>query len=190
MRAGMLGGLALAMAACSANYVEDSQASVILVVTAINEGAPITSDVRSETDDGGSTIVNCNADVSVILLPKNPGAVGIGPSEAVVISRYEVTYARTDSRGAEGVDVPFRIVGPVSLTVPPNGTATFPITIVRHQAKFEPPLVNIDGASLMTMAAQITLYGETISREGVTASGSVQVTFGDFAEGSETCETE
>jgi len=176
------------LAGCSANYVENSQASVLLVVEAINGGAPLLSDVRS-TAGTDETIVNCDTDIDVALILKNasPNAVP-GPSEAVTISRYEVAYTRSDGRGAEGVDVPFRIVGPTSFTLGPGDDGSFPITIVRHQAKLEPPLVNIDGSALITMAATVTLYGETISGEGVSASGSVQVTFADFAEGAETCE--
>jgi len=190
-----LGAVALAaalavvvgMAGCSANYVENSQASVLLVIQAINGGAPILSDVRS--GDTNETIVNCDAEIDVTVLAKNASENAVpGPSEDVVISRYEVSYTRSDGRGAEGVDVPHRIVGPLTLALGPGDTGTFPVTIVRHQAKLDPPLVNIDGSTLITMAAKISLYGETISGEGVSASGSVQVTFADYAEGAETCE--
>lgn len=190
-RAGALAAaatLVVGLAGCSANYVENSQASVLLVVESINGGAPILSDVRT-TAGTDETIVNCDTDIDVALILKNASANAVpGPSEAVTISRYEVAYTRSDGRGAEGVDVPYRIVGPASFTIAPGEDGSFPVTIVRHQAKLEPPLVNIDGASLITMAARVTLYGETISGEGVSGSGSVQVTFADFAEGADTCE--
>jgi len=194
VRAGALAAavaLVVGMAGCSANYVENSQASVLLVIEAINGGAPIASDVRSDSDSGGETIINCDAEIDVSVLLKNASSNAVpGPSEAVTISRYEVTYSRSDGRGAEGVDVPYRIVGPASFTLGPGDDGTFPITIVRHQAKLEPPLVNIEGLQLLTTAAKVTLYGETISGEGVQATGSVQVTFADYAEGTPTCESE
>ena len=38
--------LALAMAGCSADYVEGDRSSVLLLIDSINDGAPVLSDVR------------------------------------------------------------------------------------------------------------------------------------------------
>ncbi len=40
----------------------------------------------------------------------------------------------------------------------------------------------------MTMFADVTLYGQTISGKALRATGSAQVTFADFADGTTTCE--
>ena len=38
------------------------------------------------------------------------------------------------------------------------------------------------------MFADVTIYGQTMSGKTVTASGSAQITFADFADGTSTCE--
>ena len=38
------------------------------------------------------------------------------------------------------------------------------------------------------MFADITVFGTTVSGKAVSAKGSAQVTFADFADGTETCE--
>ncbi len=49
--------------------------------------------------------------------------------------------------------------------------------------------MNITGLQVVTMQADITVFGRTVSGKNVTSSGSVQVTFADFADGTETCES-
>jgi hypothetical protein len=180
--------LALAMAGCSADYVESSRASVLLLVDNVNGGAPVLSDIVSGTA-ASPTIVNCLTEVGVAVRPKNPN-LSPTPVQDVRLSRYEVSYRRSDGRAVEGVDVPYRISGNITVTVPVGGdVTTFPVDLVRHQAKIVPPLSNITGIQIVTMFADVKVSGETISGDAVSAQGSVQVTFADFGEGTETCET-
>ena len=178
--------LALAVAGCSADYVEQSQASVLLVVEAVNGGAPILSDVRG-SGENDSTIVNCMAEVQVTVRVKNPNQVTSAVQD-VRILRYDVVWRRSDGRGVEGADVPYRTSGNITITVSPGETITFPIDLVRHQAKLVPPLSNITGLQVVTMFADITLSGEVISGQGVSGQGSAQVTFADYGTGTQTCE--
>jgi hypothetical protein len=177
--------LALAVAGCSADYVETSRAPVLLVVEAVNGGVPVLSDIRSTVDDV-DTIVNCQAEVDVSVRTKNPNQPTI-PVEDVRISRYDVVWRRSDGRGRRG-DVPYRRAehhhhGEA------GGVATFPIDLVRHQAKLEPPLSNITGLQVVTMFADITLTGAVISGQAVSGHGTAQVTFADYASGTATCES-
>lgn len=176
---------ALALGGCSAAYVEGDTASVLLLIESIAEGTPLLSDVRGEN----GVIVNCQIDVTLTARPKNPnGPVGI--SEDVRVQRYSVAYRRSDGRGVQGVDVPFTISGNTTALVTAGGTSSTEIAIdlVRHQAKLEPPLSNITGLQVVTMFADVTVSGQTVSGKAVTASGSAQVTFADFADGTSTCE--
>jgi hypothetical protein len=175
---------ALGMGGCSAAYVEGDAASVLLLVNAIAEGAPILSDVRGT----GGAIVNCQSAVSLSTRAKNP-TVQVGVSEDVRVTRYTVAYRRSDGRGVQGVDVPYTISGNMSLLVASEDDAVeVAIDLVRHQAKLEPPLINIVGLQVVTMFADVSFFGQTISGKTVTASGSAQVTFADFADGTSTCE--
>jgi len=180
--------LALAMAGCSADYVEGDRSTVLFLIESINEGAPVVSDVRG-AGENPDTIVNCLAEVAVSARPKNP-LVTVTPVQDVRLTRYEVSYRRSDGRAIEGVDVPYTISGNMTLTVVAGGdTTTFPVDLVRHQAKILPPLVNITGLQLVTMFADVTLHGATISGSNVSAQGTVQVTFADYGAGTTTCES-
>ena len=50
-------------------------------------------------------------------------------------------------------------------------SVTFPFDLVRHQAKILPPLSNITGLQIVTMFADVTLYGATISGSDVRRRG-------------------
>jgi len=179
--------LALAMAGCSADYVEADRSTVLLLVESINDGAPVLSDVRG-AGDNPDTIVNCFAQVLVSVRVKNPLVTATAVQD-VRLTRYEVSYRRSDGRGVEGVDVPYTISGNMTTTVLAGGNATFSVDLVRHQAKLLPPLSNITGLQVVTMSADVTLNGATISGSNVSAQGTVQVTFADFGTGTATCES-
>ena len=175
----------LALAGCSASYVEQDTSSVLVVIEDIAGGAPQLSDVRGE----GGEIVNCQVEISISARVKNPNS-PVGTSEDVRIQRYSVSYRRSDGRGVQGVDVPYTISGNTTALVPAGGSGStqLPIDLVRHQAKLEPPLSNITGLQIVTMFADVTVTGATLSGKTVTASGSVQITFADYADGTSTCE--
>jgi hypothetical protein len=182
--------LALALTGCgTADYVTDSKASVLLLVAAVNEGAVLDSDVRLGVD---STLV-CpdTVVVALALRNKNPGAEAPRIPGAVLINRYEVSYSRTDGRTQQGVDVPYTVNGSMSsaLDVADSGTVDVPIEVVRRQAKLEPPLSAIQGYDIVTMFADITIAGETISGDSVTASGRLQIDFADYGDTSTSCPT-
>jgi hypothetical protein len=80
-----------------------------------------------------------------------------------------------------------RITGPVNILVhaTDESEVDIPIVVVRHQAKFEPPLRNLrglGGALVLTCIAEITLHGTTTSGDVVTATGRLQINFADFAD--------
>ena len=175
---------ALALGGCSAAYVEGDAASVLLVIENIGEGTPVLSDVRGEN----GLIVNCQVAVALSARTKNPNG-PVGVAEDVRVTRYTVSFRRSDGRGVQGLDVPYTISGNLTALVPGGGdTITVPIDLVRHQAKLEPPLSNIVGLQVVTMFADITVSGQTVSGKSVAAGGSAQVTFADFADGTTTCE--
>jgi hypothetical protein len=104
----------------------------------------------------------------------------------VLVERYEVRYFRSDGLNEEGVDVPFRISGGLSVLVPADGEAEVAIVLVRHQAKFEPPLSNLRGAfggeNVLSTTAEITLHGRTTAGQAVSTRGFVRINFADFAD--------
>jgi hypothetical protein len=171
------------------DYVTDNTADVVLRVTDINGGSPLTSDVDVDGLAAPDTV-----SLSVAVRAKNLRTEAPSIPNAVFLERYEVYYVRSDGRGVEGLDVPFRISG--SLTgvddVRNTGGSTFNVEVVRAQAKLEPPLRNLrrtnpdnsdlegGGALIITMFAHVTVYGRTVSGEVVQDSGDLQIDFADW----------
>lgn len=183
VRAGLLLG-AMGLSGCSAGYSTNNNSTVLLIIAAINGGAPLKSDVLK---NGG--VFNDNAELAIAVRFKNPNIDTVPqiPS-AVVLERYEIKYRRSDGRGVEGQDVPFSISGNLTAAydVKSSGTDPLSLEVVRVQAKLEPPLRNLQSGSgggiVVTMFADITLHGRTISGQTVTATGSLQIDFANWAD--------
>jgi hypothetical protein len=186
------------MNGCVPDWAQQNSSPYIMEIASItNEDGslPILSDVSIP-------VINDEANVVVNIFRKNNNtSLGTTPVEHIYLERYEVRYFRTDGRNQEGVDVPFRITGPLGNvrfhTPGPGGAgeveADILITIVRHQAKLEPPLRNMEGgfvgevgaalgpgAIQLTTVAEITIHGRTLQGDALVAVGRQQVTFSDF----------
>jgi hypothetical protein len=142
--------------------------------------------VRTGTDTETRTICPDIVPVVLKLQAKNPNS-EITSSQMVLLKSYEVRYFRTDGRGVEGVDVPYRITGSLASSV--EDSATVPIEVVRRQAKLEPPLSTIYQSTVLTAMAQVTIYGETVSGRRVSASGSFQIDFAEYGDDKTSCPT-
>ena len=180
----VVAGAALAMAGCNADYTENSQAPVLLQITSVNESAQLDSDVRN--GEFSTFVCEDDVDVAVRVVLKNPNTPGSVASD-VLLDSYEIKYIRSDGRGTEGVDVPYRITGPLAVLVESEGEATFALEVVRRQAKLDPPLTNIQQTTILTVTAQITLFGKTTSEKRVTTTGSLQIDFADFGDEETSC---
>jgi hypothetical protein len=188
----------LAGAGCAADYVTGSTAPVNLYIVALNGGAPYDSDIRHGSslafDDDPLTnpfICEDEITVTVAVRNKNPNAPEPSVPSAVLIDSYEVRFFRTDGRGTEGIDVPYRITGNLRLAVDVSDSDNdaFPIEVVRRQAKLEPPLTSIQQAQLLTAMAEITLHGSTVAGQRVSANARMQITFADFGDSETSCPT-
>jgi hypothetical protein len=171
------------------DYVTDSEASVLLIVAAVNEGLVLDSEVRYGSGTGNTFICEDEVPVSLAVRNKNPDAPAPRVPGAVLVNGYEVRYFRTDGRSEEGLDVPYRITGGISaaVDVATSGTTDVVIEVVRRQAKLEPPLSNIEQAAILTIIAEVTIFGETVSGDRVSASGRLQIDFADFIDEETSC---
>jgi hypothetical protein len=190
MKAGAcaVAALALGMAGCTPDYVTSSTAPVNLLIGSINEGNILDSDVRLSS----GTICPDTVQVALAVRAKNPNEADITVAQHVLVQQYEVRYLRTDGRGTEGLDVPYRYSGPMAAEVDlaTSGTTSVPVQVVRRQAKLEPPLSNITGFQIVSMIAEVTISGETVAGERVSATGRLQIDFADFGDESSTCTTQ
>jgi hypothetical protein len=125
-------------------------------------------------------------DVELTVQNKNPNGPA-APASTVQLDSYEVRYTRSDGRGVEGVDVPYRITGNLAASAAVGDDLTVPIEVVRRQAKLEPPLDNISQTTVLTMSAQVTLFGQTVSEKRVSAAARFQIDFADFGDTETSC---
>ncbi len=174
--------VAVVSGSCTPSYVTGNDSPVNLIIASINKGSELDSDVRN--GENSSFVCPDVVPVSVAVRNKNPNAPVPYVPGAVLLQSYEVRYFRTDGRGTEGVDVPYRITGNLSFSidVANSGTSDVPIEVVRRQAKLEPPLSTIFQANILTLMAQVTLYGQTVAGQRVTASASFQIDFADYGD--------
>jgi hypothetical protein len=101
------------------------------------------------------------------------------PVNSITITRYHVDYVRADGRNTPGVDVPYGFDGALTVTVPPK--STFAFELVRVVAKNETPLVQLrNSKSFITVLARVTFYGHDQAGNEVTATGSIQIDFGNY----------
>jgi hypothetical protein len=187
----VLGGVPLT--GCVPDYFDEGTATRSFVLSGVNGGNVLSSDVRQDTN-----ICPDSVPVRVENHAKNPNTPGGGFRDDIVIERYEVRYFRSDGRGTQGVDVPFTISGNVAFQVVAEAASNVNIEVVRRQAKTEPPLANIvvgetgAGPKIITMFAEITLHARTTTGVATnSATGRLQIDFADFVNdpGDTTCPT-
>ena len=137
------------------------------------------------------TIFNDVVRLDLQLVPKDQSGLagGTSPStsalNAVTLTRYRVTFRRTDGRNTPGVDVPFGFDGGLSTTIDVGGITQVSFDIVRHQAKLDPPLRNLvasKGLVFISTIAEIQLWGHDQNGNEVTATANLDVQFADFGD--------
>lgn len=101
----------------------------------------------------------------------------------VTINRYRVTFRRSDGRNTPGVDVPYPFDSAVTFTIAPNTVVTHSFELVRHVAKQEAPLAALSTSPVViSTVADVTFYGSDLVGNEVSASGSLGIQFGNFAD--------
>lgn len=189
-----------AATACGSEMLRTGRAPVYLVVSDVSaqqgggaqqSGSFLLSDVVTlvEVQANGvttnvPTYFNDNGSATIRVVPKNPDAV-VTPINDVTLTRYHVDFRRSDGRNTPGVDVPYSFDGGLSVTIPTGGSSDVSFLLVRHQAKLEPPLLNMSsfgGQGFISTIAEVTFYGHDGNGNEVTTTARINVQFGDFGD--------
>lgn len=178
--AGAAVAVALATAGCTNDLAKEGTADVFVRIVAIVDPGSGAQVVASDVGVASPTF----ASVIVAARSKNPSNNTTIYTRALQFERFEVRYYRSDGRNVEGVDVPYRFAGDMSSAIDigdSDKNVTMLLEVVRPAAKIEPPLLNLrngGGAAVLTIQAEITIYGRTLaSNDIVKATGSVPVEF-------------
>ena len=103
----------------------------------------------------------------------------------ITVTSYHVTFTRADGRNTPGVDVPYPFDGAITATVKIATQTSASFTLVRAQAKLEPPLLalrGLGGSLLIATIAQVTFYGHDQAGNEVSVTGTISVNFADWGD--------
>lgn len=185
-----IAGLAGVAVGCG-EFIRQDRSPVTLVVDALEAASgaedsqtfsgTLQSDVVTVVD-GNTTVFADSGRVTMRLIMKDvltaPTAVN-----AVTINRYRVTFRRSDGRNTPGVDVPQPFDSAVTFTVAPGAAVARSFELIRHVAKAEAPLFGLrNSAVVISMIGEATFFGRDQAGNELSASGSVGIQFGNFAD--------
>jgi hypothetical protein len=174
----------------SCNPVEDDSesASMLLVDNLLGHDAEgkagnfLQSDVVLST---GSIVADtASATLRAITVDPDP-LLGTSPYNDIVLTRYIVSYSRTDGRNVPGVDVPYPFEGSLSTVVKVGSQSTITFVIVREVAKMEPPLiglVDLGEEVVLACTAKVEFYGHDNVNKTVKATGYLTIYFANYAD--------
>ncbi|HHF52715.1 MAG: hypothetical protein J7L72_07585 [Candidatus Aminicenantes bacterium] len=177
----------------SCNPIEnDTRSASLLYVEEItgtdiedNEQNFLQSDVAVESGEEGQVTVEADL-VSATLGVKtiNPEPIyGTSQYNNVILTRYVVTYTRSDGKNTEGVDVPYSFEGSLSSEIAVGSTQTISIVVVRAVAKLESPLIDLRDASgdvVLTVTAKVDFYGHDLADRAVSTTGYITIYFANY----------
>lgn len=187
-----IAGLAAMTAGCG-EFIRQDQSSVTLVIDALeaSSGAAATpvfsGTLQSDVLTRGG-IISDSGRVTMRVIAKDI-AFPVRPTNAVTITRYLVKFRRADGRNTPGVDVPHPFDSALTFTVgSASAGTTMGFELIRHTAKLESPLLglrdqnnNVNWTIIATLA-DVTFFGRDQAGNEVSATGTIGVQFGDFAD--------
>lgn len=192
-------GLSVLLCASCGTAVREGRASSYLVIDHMSAASgadpgkfsdTLASDVITNVKGAGGvmvpTIFEDPATVTFHVALKDPlNPAGASTTNDITITSYHVSYTRADGRNTPGVDVPWPFDGSATATVKSGAIASLGFTLVRAQAKLDPPLVALRGAGaqiFISTIAQVTFYGHDQAGNQVSVTGSISVDFSDWGD--------
>jgi hypothetical protein len=191
IKLGTLIPIMLLLFAC--NPVEnDSNSTMMLVVDSLtgsdiegNESNIIQSDVLNEDPSTGASVIHAdlaNAALRAYFLDPDP-ILGTSQYNSIIVTRYIVSYFRSDGHNREGIDIPYSFEGYINQQIDANEVVEISFVIVREVAKAEPPLVDLSiGRSdgVLEVTAKVEFFGHDLTNREVKATGYISIFFANY----------
>jgi hypothetical protein len=174
----------------SCNPVEDDSrsASMLIVDNILGQDAGGTSAHFLQSDvlmnDGSVQADSVTANLRTETLDPDP-LLGTSQYNDIVLTRYLVSFTRTDGRSVPGRDVPYPFEGSMSAVVTVGSTASVSLILVREVAKLEPPLIelaDLGAETVLTCTAKIEFYGHDMVNRTIKATGYLTVYFANYTD--------
>jgi hypothetical protein len=177
----------------SCNPIENTTRSnsLLIVVKILGkdfEGQPadyLQSDVLMIDSQTGQGYVIADSAVATLraeLLDPNTDAES-SLYNGIYVTRYVVTYTRTDGRNTPGVDVPYSFEASTQSWIQIGEEEEIAFIIVREVAKMEPPLLDLHEAreeGVLQVTAQIDFYGHDTANNQIKATGYLAIYFANY----------
>lgn len=188
--AGLVAAGALA-SACGSETMRQGQASSYLVIRALegasgaDDSSQFTPVLRADVRTKGGVFEDNGRVVMTAAMKDVTNPTGPSTNNQIKVTRYRVSFRRSDGRDRPGVDVPYAFDGGVTFTVAPDEEISVPFTLVRAQSKLEPPLSALAGAGggvVISTLADVTFFGRDQTGREVSVTGSISVNFADWAD--------
>jgi len=174
--------LTLALLLFSCNPIEnDSDSSSFIVVESImgkdisgNDSAVAFSDISNGLPDF------VTATLRSAMLDPNP-INGASQYSDILLTKYVVTFTRSDGSTAEGSAVPYHFEAALSTLLPVGSSVSIPLMIVTETAKSQAPLAALAGtADVLECTARLEFFGHDLRNKNVSQVASIQIRFLDF----------
>jgi hypothetical protein len=179
----------------SCNPIEnDSESASLLVVQRMTgvdlegrEVSALLSDVALVDPETGATSVYADfakATLSVQTLDPAP-IMGMSQYNDVQLTRYVVTFSRSDGRNVQGKDVPYSFEANLTETIKVGMTSTVTFILVREAAKLETPLLTLRDAqpdNVLNVTAKVEFYGHDLAERKVKGTGYLSVHFANYVD--------
>jgi hypothetical protein len=135
-------------------------------------------------DTGAESITADSATATLRAKLLDPSSI-TGPSQYndIQLTRYVVSYSRSDGKSREGIDVPYSFEGSLSKLIKIETSTVVSFIIVREVSKGEPPLVNLRegrGEGVLQVTAKIDFYGHDLAERNVKATGYITIYFANY----------
>jgi len=185
--------LAAAALFVACNPIENqSQSATLLIVENMlgidhlgNNVNFLESDVVLD-DASGPIYVADMAIASLRASSLNPNPLlGVSQYYNIQLTRYVVTFLRSDGHNVPGVDVPYGFEGSATALIRVGSIVDFPFIIVRQVAKAEPPLINLRRGypdEVLSVTAKVDFYGHDLANRNVATTGYLPVYFANYAD--------
>ena len=182
--------LALLVVLVSCNPIENETLSnsmlVIMKLTGQDINGNTANYMQSDVLTSENTVTADQATVTFGAQMLNPNPInGSSHYNNVMVTRYVVTYFRSDGKNIEGTDIPYSFEGHLSALVEIDNIAELSFILVREVAKLEQPLINLHegrGDGVLQLKAKVDFYGHDLANKVVKSTGYLSIFFANYAD--------
>jgi hypothetical protein len=138
--------------------------------------------VDPQTGQGFVMADTAVASLRAELLDPNPDAES-SIYNGIYVTRYVVTYIRSDGKNTPGADVPHSFEGATQSWIQVGQEEEVGFIVVREVAKMEPPLLELHDKreeGVLQVTAQIDFYGHDTVNNQVKATGYLAIFFANY----------